>query len=125
MIIGIGTDIIEIDRIQEAVNRSNRFISKNFTQLEIEMFESRGNKAQTIAANFAAKEAVLKVFGTGLRGCQFSDIEVLRDPLGKPYVVLYKGAKDIGESLGIETIHLSVSHSKSSALAYAIGTGRE
>lgn len=124
MIVGIGTDLIEIERIKEAVEKTPRFLEKNFTELERAMFEKRHFKPETIAANFAAKEAVLKVLGTGLRGCRFSEVEVLRDELGKPYVVLYGGAKAIAEAAGIGKIHISVSHSKSNAIGYAVGMER-
>ena len=88
MIIGIGTDIIEIERIEIAVKRTKGFINKLFTENEINIFESRGFKSEVIAGNFAAKEAVSKALGTGFRGFGVKDIEILRDELGKPVVNL-------------------------------------
>ena len=79
MIIGIGTDIIEIERIEIAVKRTKGFINKLFTENEINIFESRGFKSEVIAGNFAAKEAVSKALGTGFRGFGVKDIEILRD----------------------------------------------
>ncbi|MBN2897446.1 MAG: holo-ACP synthase [Clostridia bacterium] len=125
MIIGIGTDIVEVARIEKAIKRSERFIQKLFTSSEIEYFESRSMLATTVAGNFAAKEAVSKVFGTGLRGFEWTDIEVLRDALGKPCVTLYGGAKQIAEKLGITEIMVSISHCDTYAVAYCVGTHQQ
>ena len=119
MIIGIGTDIIEINRIEKAIMRTSSFIEKSFTSNEIEYFKSKGLKGNVIAGNFAAKEAISKAIGTGFRGFGLKDIEVLRDELGKPVVNLsYKIYKllDIKEF----NIHVSISHSKENAIAYAV-----
>ena len=83
MIIGIGIDIIEINRIEKVMNRTSSFIEKSFTNNEIEYFKSKGLKGNVIAGNFAAKEAISKAIGTGFRGFGLKDIEVLRDELRK------------------------------------------
>jgi len=119
MIIGIGIDIIEINRIEKVMLRTSSFIEKSFTSNEIEYFKSKGLKGNVIAGNFAAKEAISKAIGTGFRGFGLKDIEVLRDGLGKPVVNLsYKIYKllDIKEF----NIHVSISHSKENAIAYAV-----
>ena len=119
MIIGIGTDIIEINRIEKAIMRTSSFIEKSFTSNEIEYFKLKGLKGNVIAGNFAAKEAISKALGTGFRGFGMQDIEVLRDELGKPIVNLsYKIYKllDIKEF----NIYVSISHSKENAIAYAV-----
>ena len=119
MIIGIGTDIIEIHRIEKIMMRTSSFIEKSFTSNEIEYFKSKGLQGNVIAGNFAAKEAISKAIGTGFRGFGLKDIEVLRDGLGKPVVNLsYKIYKllDIKEF----NIHVSISHSKENAIAYAV-----
>ena len=67
MIIGIGTDIIEIDRIENAINNNKRFLEKVFTIKEIEMFKKRNMRSEIVAGNFAAKEAISKALGTGFR----------------------------------------------------------
>ena len=95
MIIGIGTDIIEIDRIEKAINRNNGFLDKVFTAREIEMFKERNMRSEVIAGNFAAKEAVSKALGTGFRGFSLGDIEILRDQLGKPIVYLSDNIENI------------------------------
>lgn len=119
MIIGIGTDIIEIDRIKKVVTRTNRFLEKAFTEKEIEYFESRNLSISTIAGNFAAKEAISKAIGSGFRKFGLKDIEILRDDLGKPIVNLNeKVYRTIGKSNF--KIHVSISHSKNNAIAYSI-----
>lgn len=119
MIIGIGTDIIEIYRIEKAMIRTSSFIEKSFTNNEIEYFKSKALKGNVIAGNFAAKEAISKALGTGFRGFGLKDIEVLRDKLGKPVVNL---SCKIYELLEIKefNIHVSISHSKENAIAYAV-----
>lgn len=122
MIKGIGSDIIELARIEKALKHP-RFLEKYFTQAEREFFESRCGAVSSIAANFAAKEAVSKALGTGFRGFGPEDIEVLRDELGKPTVSLLGGAKSRMDILGINSIHISLSHHKSSALAFVVAEG--
>ncbi len=119
MIIGIGTDIIEIDRVKKAVSRSNGFLEKAFTEKEIEYFRSKNLSANTIAGNFAAKEAVSKALGSGFRKFGLKDIEVLRDDLGKPIVNL---SEKIYEIIGKRNfkIYVSISHSNDNAIAYSI-----
>ncbi|ETJ16614.1 Holo-[acyl-carrier-protein] synthase [human gut metagenome] len=119
MIIGIGTDIIEIERIEIAVKRTKGFINKLFTENEINIFESRGFKSEVIAGNFAAKEAVSKALGTGFRGFGVKDIEILRDELGKPVVNLNSNVYEILKRKDVN-IHLSISHNRTSAIAYAV-----
>ena len=119
MIIVIGTDIIEIERIEIAVKRTKGFINKLFTENEINIFESRGFKSEVIAGNFAAKEAVSKALGTGFRGFGVKDIEILRDELGKPVVNLNSNVYEILKRKDVN-IHLSISHNRTSAIAYAV-----
>ena len=119
MIIGIGTDIIEIERIEIAVKRTKGFINKLFTENEITTFESRGFKSEVIAGSFAAKEAVSKALGTGFRGFGVKDIEILRDELGKPVVNLNSNVYEILKRKDVN-IHLSISHNRTSAIAYAV-----
>lgn len=119
MIIGIGTDIIEIERIEKVINRTSSFIEKSFTSNEIEYFKTKGLKGNVIAGNFAAKEAVSKAIGTGFRGFGLKDIEVLRDELGKPIVKLSDKVYKLVEAEQFN-IHVSISHSKGNAIAYAI-----
>ena len=127
MIIGIGVDIIEIERVRQAIRNNKKFLSKLFTEREIDYFISRNMNSEVIAGNFAAKEAVSKALGTGMRGFSFKDIEILRNELGKPEVILHNGANLIGNKL-VENnnslrVHLSISHNNSSAIAYSVLEG--
>ena len=88
MILGVGTDLVEIDRMRKACEKEY-FVSRTFTEAES---RQAGGSASKLAGSFAVKEAVAKVFGTGFRTFMPGDIEVLRDELGKPYVRLYGGA---------------------------------
>lgn len=124
-ILGTGIDIIEIERIKKAINKNNKFLERIYTEKEIEYFEQKGYKAQTIAGNFAAKEAISKAFGTGIRGCSFKDMEILRNSLGKPVAKLYNELYELSEKLEITEIILSISHSKDYAVANAIITTRK
>lgn len=120
MIIGVGIDIIEIDRIERAVKHNKNFLYKLFTEKEIEYFNAHGYKIESIAGVFAAKEAISKALGTGFRGFGFKDIEILKDNKGKPEVILFNKAKALAEIYGNYKVHLSISHNKSNAIAYAV-----
>lgn len=117
MIVGIGVDLIEIERISRACEKES-FLQRCFTKDEIKLIGSRWSRA---AGNFAVKEAVVKVFGTGFRGVSLKDIEVLRDEFGKPYVNLYGKALDLAREQGISVIHVSITNTKDHANAFAIG----
>jgi holo-[acyl-carrier protein] synthase len=125
MIIGVGVDIVEIRRIKEAVERNNNFLEKLFTDTELEYLNSRKLSPEYIAGRFAAKEAVSKALGTGIRGFGFRDIEINRNELGKPIVVLKGKAKLIAEQFGKYSMHLSISHGEDSAVAYAVMEGEK
>lgn len=118
MILGIGTDIIEILRIEEAISNNKNFLNKLFTEKEIQMFEIRKMRSEVIAGNFSAKEAISKTLGTGVRGFSFKEIEILRDELGKPIVYL---SENIERIIGKDyRVNLSISHNNTSAIAFAI-----
>lgn len=117
MIFGIGCDLCDIERIAAS---GERFYARYFTEKEQELFNKKKNKPQTVAANFAVKEAFSKALGTGVRDFSLTDIEVLRDELGKPYINLYANAKEICEKHKITGIFVSVSHEKNLAMGYVI-----
>ena len=117
MIKGIGTDITEIDRIIRAAEKQS-FLDRIYTKKEQGLFH--GNNYQTLAGNFAAKEAVAKALGTGFKGCAPVEIEILRNENGKPYAVLHGNAKEIYESMGCRSISVSISHSNENAVAFAV-----
>lgn len=120
---GIGTDIIEIERIELAISRSGQqFLDRVFTPAEQEYC---GGKVHCLAGRFAAKEAVLKALGTGLRGLRWTNIEVLPNYLGKPEVKLSERALELAESLDISKILVSISHDRGRAVAFAVAVGKE
>lgn len=116
---GIGIDMIEIKRIDMAIKKNNRFINRIFTVREIQYFSDCNWSINTIAGNFAAKEAVMKALGTGLRGFKWTDVEIMRDNMGRPCVLLNNSAKAFAERTGIINISISISHCKDYAVANA------
>lgn len=116
-IIGIGTDIIEIERIEKAINKTATFKEKVYTVNEIAHIEKKKNPYASYAGRFAAKEAVSKAIGTGVRNFLLKDIEILNDELGKPVVHLYNNIKEIAHNMKIE---ISISHSKKYAVSTVI-----
>ncbi|MCI6737954.1 MAG: holo-ACP synthase [Intestinibacter sp.] len=119
-ILGIGIDIIEIDRIEKVLKRTPRFLERNFTEKEIEYFKENNFRSESIAGNFAAKEAISKAIGTGIRGFNLKDIEVLRDHLGKPIVNTYNNLKEICIKYSVKEIKVSISHSENYAVANSL-----
>ena len=122
MIVGTGIDIAEVERIEQTIARfGGRFKERVFTADEIRYCESKANKAERYAARFAAKEAGMKAIGTGWsRGVRWQDIEVRRLPGGRPTVVFHGKAGEIFAKLGGVRAHLSITHTKESAMAYVI-----
>lgn len=120
MIFGIGTDIIEIDRVKRAFKRTPALLNRLFTEYEIAYFQSRNMNIQHIAGGFSAKEAVVKALGTGIKGFSWKDVEILRGSSGKPMVKLYNKAKEVAAKNKICTISISISHSENYAMAVAI-----
>lgn len=121
MIYGIGTDITEIRRIEKAITRNKNFINKLFTKNEMDLWEKKNFKLEFIAGRFAAKEAISKALGTGIRDFNFKDIEIINNELGKPQVILKPKAEDIIRKISKSyKIHLSISHEKEYAIAYAL-----
>jgi len=122
VIVGLGLDIAEIDRIEAAVTRHGTpFLERIFTTLEVAYCESHRNKFERYAARFAAKEAAMKALGTGWRrGVRWRDIEVVRDPTGKPTLHLEGAARQIANDLGVKNISITITHSGNLALAEVI-----
>ena len=120
MIIGIGNDIIEIERIEKAISKES-FKNKVYTQRELKNIKKRGDRVETYAGIFSAKEAISKAIGTGVREFSLTDLEVLNDDLGKPYVVVSERLDKIIKSKKEDyQIEISISHSKKYATAVAI-----
>lgn len=122
MIFGIGTDIIEVGRMQKHLEKNDALREKLYTEAE-QQYCGKGKITmyQCYAARFAAKEAFFKALGTGYRyGMAFHEIEVLNDELGKPYVNPHGKVKEYLEEKKIKSIHLSMSHVKEMANAFVV-----
>lgn len=124
MILGMGTDIISNERIASALSRhGEKFTKRLFSEKENKYFRelSRKRAEQSIGGAFAAKEAFAKALGKGFRhGVSFSDIEVVRDSLGKPFIKLSGKTGDFFRQTKARRIHLSISHEESHSLAVVI-----
>ena len=124
MIVGIGTDIVEIVRIARMIERhGDLFLNRVFTQEEVRYCQRRKNSYQHYAGRWAAKEAVLKALGTGWRrGISWRDIEVRNEAGGRPIIALYGGARDIFQERGIRELLISISHCRRSAWLVAFSS---
>lgn len=122
MIVGLGVDITEVDRIEAAIERRGRaFLERLFTPSEIAYCEKHRNSAERFAGRFAAKEAAMKALGTGwARGVRWIDIEVVREPSGKPTLKLSGATRAIADRLGVRNIAVTITHDGNTALAQVI-----
>jgi holo-[acyl-carrier protein] synthase len=121
MIIGIGTDIIEVDRIRKNIEADKGFIDKVYTTGERSYCEAKTNKAEHYAVRFAAKEAFFKALGTGWRGgMAFNEIEVINDDLGKPELIIGGETKKYMDKLGEVNMYITLSHVKLMAVAFVV-----
>jgi holo-[acyl-carrier protein] synthase len=122
VIIGLGVDIAEVPRIKATIERRGEpFLRRVFTPSEIEYCERFKNKFERYAGRFAAKEAAMKALGTGWRGgVRWVDLEVVREPSGRPTMALAGEAAKIAAQLGVKRISLSITHTESEALAQVI-----
>lgn len=122
MIVGLGLDIAEIDRIEAAITRHGApFLERLFTPDEVAYCERFKNRYERYAARFAVKEAAMKALGTGWsRGVRWQDIEVTREPSGRPGLRLEGVAREFADRLGVKQISVSITHSGNLALAQVI-----
>lgn len=126
MIVGLGTDIVEVSRIQRMIERhGDAFLQRIFTPAEIGYCQQRRFSSEPFAGRWAAKEAVMKVLGTGfIQGTHFQEIEILSEESGRPRVVLHGSTATLAEQLGIGEILVTMSHSREYATATAIGISK-
>ncbi|NLW56936.1 MAG: holo-ACP synthase [Firmicutes bacterium] len=121
MIKGVGIDLIEVERVANVLERRRRrFLKRVFTPREI---EECGQAVHRLAGRFAAKEALLKALGTGLRGLKWRDIEVNNNELGAPYFHFSEQLALYLQEAGVKRTHLTISHSKNYAVAQVILEG--
>ena len=120
MYLRTGVDLIEIDRVRQSVARHGaRFLARVYTPEELRCC---GGRVESLAARFAAKEAVAKALGTGIwrNGVAWTDIEVLKDAAGAPLLLLHGGAAAVASALGSATWSISLSHDRTQAVAFAV-----
>lgn len=122
MIVGTGIDITEVSRIAAAIERyGERFLNRVYTPREIEYCRSKRNASERFAARFAAKEAAMKAIGTGLRrGVTWHDVEVGREPGGRPTILFTGKAAEFAAKLGMKRVALSLTHTEETAMAQVI-----
>ena len=119
--LSVGVDVIETERIARALERwGDRFLSHVYTPTEVEYCR---NHVPELAVRFAAKEAVSKALGTGIRGVTWREMEVLPDSRGKPLVRLHGRAKRRARALGLDEFAISLSHSRRYAVAFVVASG--
>jgi len=121
-ILAHGIDLVDFPRIEEMIQRhGKRFINRIFTADEQTYAEKNRNRVETYAGRFAAKEAVLKLIGTGWRGkIAWTDIEIINNGKGQPQVTLAGEVKKIADKLGVSQISISITHTANFAIASAV-----
>jgi len=125
LIIGCGIDLVKIERIEKIIKRwGNNFTSRIFTPLEGEYCEKKKvNKFQSYAGRFAAKEALLKALGLGLRGANWKEIEIKNNELGQPIIDTSGKLKNIALAKGVSKYFITISHTKEYAIVEVILEG--
>ncbi len=119
MIIGVGVDIVQVNRIAKNIE-NQKFIDKIYTSNEKAYLKKKNYSHQTAAGLFVAKEAVSKSLGTGILGFNITDIEITKDEHDKPEILLHNNAQKIAIDKGIDKINISISHEKDYAIAFAV-----
>jgi len=122
MILGIGVDLCEVDRIEAAIARhGERFLTRIYTEAERAYCESKLNRMERFAGRFAAKEAAMKAIGTGWRrGVAWRDFDVSRAPSGQPVIVFGGAARRIADEMGVRRALVSITHTESMAMAQVL-----
>jgi holo-[acyl-carrier protein] synthase len=121
VIFGIGTDIIDVKRVEKMLSKGKQYLEAVFTEKEINYCENKARKAEHYAARYAAKEAILKAVGTGWRGkLTYHDIEIINDNSGKPQVFVQGEVRNLFDLNKIRTTSISLSHTKETAIAFII-----
>jgi holo-[acyl-carrier protein] synthase len=122
MIVGMGIDVAEVDRIKAVVEaQAERFLKRVYTPAEVAYCEQFKNKYERYAGRFAVKEAAMKALGTGWsRGVRWVDVEVVRQRGGRPTLALKGEAKNIADRMGVKNIAVSITHTAAQAFAQVI-----
>jgi|OM-RGC.v1.026690041 holo-[acyl-carrier protein] synthase len=126
LLIGVGTDSIEIVRVRAAIEKIGcSFVRRLFTEREEEYCEGKKDPYSSYAARFAGKEAVFKALGLGLGGCKWTDVEIINEAGGRPQVFLYGQAAQIAQEKKIAGVLISLSHDRERAVAFAAAVSAE
>lgn len=120
MIVGIGVDAVEIDRFRRSLERTPSMKARLFTREELDYVKPHDDPTASLAARFAAREAVMKAMGVGLGAFEFHDVWVQRAESGRPTLAVTGRAQQIANELGVTDWHLSITHTDSTAIAYVI-----
>ena len=120
MIVGIGVDAVEIDRFRRSLERTPSMKTRLFTHEELEYVEPHDDPTASLAARFAAREAVMKAMGVGLGAFEVHDVWVQRADSGRPMLAVNGRAEQIANELGVTDWHLSITHTDTTAIAYVI-----
>ncbi len=125
-VVAHGIDMVDCKRLKESIDRhGQRFLKRVFTEAELSYCIGKKREIEHLAGRFAAKEAVLKVLGTGWRdGINWTDVEVRNEPSGQPKVRLEGRCREIADQLGIVEVFISISHIETHAIASAIGQAK-
>ncbi len=122
--IGIGVDLVELDRFRVSLARTPGLITRCFTEDEQAYSRARRDPTERFAVRFAAKEAVMKAMGVGLGAVRMVDIEVVRASSGRPSLVLHGSAAELAESQGIVEWKITLTHTRHLAEAIAVALGK-
>jgi holo-[acyl-carrier protein] synthase len=122
-IVGVGTDLVEVDRFRLAMQRRAKLPERLFSEAEREYAFRQRDPAKSLAARFGAKEAVMKAMGVGLWKFKLRDVEVVRQRGGAPTVMLHGRAAEMAAERGVRAWHLSLTHTNTTAMAVAIAVG--
>jgi holo-[acyl-carrier protein] synthase len=118
-IVGIGVDVVEVDRVRRLLERRPRFRERVFTPAEVAYCEGKASPAERYAARWAARESCIKALG-GIRGLRYHDISVERLPSGAPQLALEGNAKLRAEHLGVSRVLISFAHERGTATAFCM-----
>ena len=118
--IGIGVDVVDIERFRTSLDRTPTMRERLFTATELDYVAPQADPVPSLAARFAAREAVMKSLGLGLGAFGFHDVWVERDPSGKPSLAVTARAAQLADAAGVSRWHLSLTHSALVAVAYVI-----
>lgn len=125
MVVGIGVDVVDIDRFGRALERTPALRDRLFGPLDAEAIGTGRAETMSLAARFAAKEATIKALGGMIAGFSWHDVQLRRSPGQQPRLEVTGGTKDRADQMGVGHWHVSVSHDGPVAIAFVIATGRE